>query len=75
MRAVDDVVVHTIPRSALQPIIEARPEVVAELSVLLAARRGTRQSRSDAYLFGSSEPPNSGMVARLISRMRDHLLA
>jgi CRP-like cAMP-binding protein len=74
VRAVDQVVVHTISKSALQPIIEARPEVVVELSVLLANRRGNRQSRSEDYLFGSSEPPNAGMVGRLVSRMRDYLL-
>ena len=64
VRALDQVVVHTIPKSALQPIIEARPELVVELSVLLADRRGNRRFRSEDYLFGSSEPPNAGTVAR-----------
>jgi hypothetical protein len=74
VRAVNDVVVHVLPKTALRPIIEARPEIVVELSVLLAARRTNRQSKSDDYLFGDSGPPNAGVAGRLASLMRTFLL-
>jgi hypothetical protein len=75
VRAIDEVVVHQIPKTGLQPIIEARPELVVELSVVLADRRVNRRSRSEQYLFGRSGPSNAGMMGRLVSRMRDYLLS
>lgn len=74
IRAVDNVIVHQIPKSALQPIIEARPELVVELCVMLAERRVNRRTKSDRYLFGSSVPSDTGTMGRLVSRVRDYLL-
>jgi CRP-like cAMP-binding protein len=74
VRGVDDVQVKVIPHSALQPIIQARPELTVELSVVLAERRVNRQARSEHYLFGSSGPADAGTVSRLVTRMRDFLL-
>lgn len=73
--AIDDVVVDVIPKSGLRPIIEERPELAVELSVLLAQRRVHRRAKSEDYLFGSSGLPNAGTVGRLFTRMRDFLLA
>jgi CRP-like cAMP-binding protein len=39
VRAIDEVVVYAISKEALQPIIEARPQLVVELSLLMAARQ------------------------------------
>jgi Cyclic nucleotide-binding domain len=74
VRACDPLVVHRIPKSVLQPILAARPELVVELSVLLASRRANRRTRTEEYLFGSSGPPDSSPVGRLVSWMRDVLL-
>jgi CRP-like cAMP-binding protein len=74
VRAVGDVEAKLIPQSALQPIIQARPELTVELSVVLAERRISRQARSEAYLFGSGGPADAGTVSRLVTRMRDFLL-
>ena len=74
VRAVGDVEAKLIPQSALQPIIQARPELTVELSVVLAERRISRQARSEEYLFGSGGPADAGTVSRLVTRMRDFLL-
>jgi CRP-like cAMP-binding protein len=74
VRALDTIIVHQIPKSALQPIIEARPELVVELCVMLANRRVNRRTKSEDYLFGSSGPSDAGTMGRMVSRVRDYLL-
>jgi CRP-like cAMP-binding protein len=39
VRAIDEVVLYEISKEAIQPIIEARPQLVIELSMLMAARQ------------------------------------
>lgn len=39
VRAVDEVVLYEITKDALQPIIEARPQLVVELAMLMAVRQ------------------------------------
>jgi CRP-like cAMP-binding protein len=39
VRAIDEVVLYEISKEAIQPIIEARPQLVVELSMLMAARQ------------------------------------
>ncbi len=75
VRAIDGIVVHQIPKSAIQPIIEARPELIVELCVLLADRRVNRRTKSEEYLFGSSGPSDLGTMGRLVSRVRGYLLS
>lgn len=39
VRAIDEVILYEISKEAIQPIIEARPQLVIELSMLMAARQ------------------------------------
>jgi CRP-like cAMP-binding protein len=75
VRARDTALVHVIPPSALAPIIANRPEIVVELSVLLADRRANRRSRSEDYLYADTDTRGTGVVERLAGRMRAFLLS
>lgn len=75
VRAAEETVVHRIPKSALQPIIEARPELVVDLCVVLSDRRAKNQSKTDDYLFASNGPPDAGAMGRLVTRARSFLLS
>lgn len=75
VRAAEETVVHQIPKTALQPVIETRPELVVDLCVLLSERRKNNQTQTNDYLFGSSGPADAGAVGRLVTRARGFLLS
>ena len=47
VRAVDEVVLYEIAKEALQPIIEARPQLVVELALLMATRRAYERETTE----------------------------
>ncbi|WP_437925768.1 cyclic nucleotide-binding domain-containing protein [Sorangium sp. So ce291] len=49
VRAVDEVVLYEITKEALQPIIEARPQLVIELSLLMASRQAHLRDAAERY--------------------------
>lgn len=75
VRAVEETVLHQIPKTALQPVIEARPELVVDLCVVLSERRKKNETQTNDYLFGSSGPADAGAMGRLVTRARGFLLS
>ncbi|EYF06882.1 cyclic nucleotide-binding domain-containing protein [Chondromyces apiculatus] len=62
VRAVDEVVLYEITKEALQPIIEARPQLVVELARLMATRQaGLREAAGRAH----EEEHTRSMAARI----------
>jgi CRP-like cAMP-binding protein len=50
VRALEEVVLYEISKEAIQPIIEARPQLVVELSLLMAARQTDLRDLSERKL-------------------------
>lgn len=66
VRAVDEVALYEISKEALQPIIEARPQLVVELSMLMASRQVEKRDRISQA--------NEERTRSLASRVRRFLL-
>ena len=68
VRAVHEVVLYEITKEAMQPIIEARPQLVVELALLMAARQaGLREATGRAQ--------DEEQARSLASRIRGFFLA
>ena len=59
MRALGEAVLYEIRREALQPLIEARPQLVVDLALLMAARQHDNRER----LQTSEE--HAGLIAKI----------
>jgi CRP-like cAMP-binding protein len=61
VRAVEEVTLYEISKEALQPIIEARPQLVVELSMLMASRQVERRDR----MAQANEERTRGIASRI----------
>lgn len=58
VRSMGEAVLYEISKQALQPIIESRPQLVVELSLLMAARQAARRDQQ-------LEAENQGLASRI----------
>lgn len=67
VRAVDEVVLYEITKEALQPIIEARPQLVIELSLLMAARQADLRDATERHEQAEEEVKTlAGRIRRFV---------
>ena len=68
VRAVCEVLLYEISKEALQPIIEARPQLIVELSLLMAERLSERRNAIERHMQEEER------VKSLASRIRRFVL-
>ncbi|MGK4002035.1 cyclic nucleotide-binding domain-containing protein [Sorangium sp. So ce1036] len=67
VRAIDEVVLYQITKEALQPIIEARPQLVIELSLLMASRQAHLRDAAERYLAAEDKVRSlAGRIRRFV---------
>jgi CRP-like cAMP-binding protein len=72
VRALDRAIIHEIPGPTLRALLQQRPDLAVELTLLLGQRRAHRHHAAQRYLFG--RPPHEPRLSRLASIVRDALL-
>jgi CRP-like cAMP-binding protein len=67
VRAVDEVELYEISKEALQPILEARPQLVIELSLLMAMRQADLRDVSERHLQSEEKVKSlAGRIRRFV---------
>ena len=66
VRAVGEVVLYEISKEGLQPIIEARPQLVIELSMLMAARQVTLRDANERQQSEERVQTIAGRIRRFV---------
>jgi CRP-like cAMP-binding protein len=68
LAALTRVVIYEIPKSALAPLIKARPGLTEELSEILASRQLANRSVLDHH--DDTERPEAGVAERFVADIR-----
>lgn len=66
VRAVDEAVLYEISKEALQPIIEARPQLVVELSMLMASRQASPRGQNERREHDEEASTMAGRIRKFL---------
>jgi CRP-like cAMP-binding protein len=65
VRAIDEVILYEITKEALQPIIEARPQLVVDLAMLVAVRQANLREAAERAQGESRATSLASRIRRL----------